>query len=33
MTAGRALSLPAALRELAPRWWQVDLAHGWLIVR
>ena len=25
--------LPAALRELAPGWWQVDLARGVLIVR
>lgn len=33
MTAGRALSLPAALRELSPRWWQLDLLHGVLIVR
>lgn len=33
MTSGRALSLPAALEELAPRWWQVDLLHGVLIVR
>jgi len=33
MTAGRALSLAAALQELQPRWWQVDLLHGWLIVR
>ena len=33
MTAGRTLSLPAALRELAPRWWQVDLLHGVLVVR
>lgn len=33
MTAGRALSLPAALRELAPRWWQLDLLHGVLIIR
>lgn len=33
MTAGRALSLPAALRELAPRWWQLDLVHGVLVVR
>jgi hypothetical protein len=33
MTAGRALSLPAALREIAPRWWQLDLLHGVLIVR
>jgi hypothetical protein len=33
MTSGRTLSLPAALRELAPRWWQVDLVHGVLVVR
>ena len=33
MTAGRTLSLPAALHELAPRWWQVDLVHGVLVVR
>jgi hypothetical protein len=33
MTAGRTLSLPAALRELGPRWWQVDLIHGVLVVR
>jgi hypothetical protein len=33
MTAGRALSLPAALRELSPRWWQLDLVHGVLVVR
>jgi hypothetical protein len=33
MTSGRSLSLPAALRELSPRWWQLDLLHGWLIVR
>jgi hypothetical protein len=33
MTSGRALSLPAALHELSPRWWQVDLLHGWLVVR
>ncbi len=33
MTSGRALSLPAALRELQPKWWQVDLLHGWLVVR
>ncbi|HET9011584.1 MAG TPA: hypothetical protein VFN38_07185 [Gemmatimonadaceae bacterium] len=33
MTSGRILSLPAALRELAPKWWQVDLLHGMLIVR
>jgi hypothetical protein len=33
MTSGRTLALPAALRELTPRWWQVDLVHGVLIVR
>jgi hypothetical protein len=33
MTSGRALSLPAALRELQPKWWQVDLLHGVLVVR
>jgi hypothetical protein len=33
MTAGRTLSLPAALRELSPRWWQLDLVHGVLVVR
>jgi hypothetical protein len=33
MTAGRTLSLPAALREIAPRWWQLDLVHGALVVR
>ena len=33
MTSGRALSLPAALRELGPRWWQLDLVHGVLVVR
>jgi hypothetical protein len=33
MTAGRMLSLPTALRELSPRWWQLDLTHGVLIVR
>ena len=33
MTSGRSLSLPAALRELAPSWWQVDLVRGVLIVR
>jgi hypothetical protein len=30
---GRVRSLSAALRELTPRWWQLDLAHGVLIVR
>ena len=33
MTTGRTLSLSAALHELAPRWWQVDLVHGVLIVQ
>ena len=33
MTSGRTLSLPAALDELAPSWWQLDLLHGWLVVR
>lgn len=29
----RVLDLVAALRELAPAWWQLDLAHGLLVVR
>ncbi len=33
MTSGRTLSLPAALAEIAPSWWQLDLLHGWLVVR
>jgi hypothetical protein len=33
MTSGRTLSLPGALAELAPSWWQLDLLHGWLVVR
>lgn len=33
MTYGRTLSLAAALRELAPRWWQLDLAHGVVVIR
>lgn len=33
MTSGRALPLTAALRELAPTWWQLDLPHGVLVVR
>ncbi len=33
MTAGRTLSLPAALRELGAKWWQLDLPHGVLVVR
>jgi hypothetical protein len=30
---GRVRPLAEALRELAPRWWQLDLAHGLLVVR
>jgi hypothetical protein len=30
---GHVASLPSALRELTPRWWQLDLPHGVLIVR
>lgn len=33
MTTGRILSLPAALREIQPRWWQLDLLHGVIVVR
>jgi hypothetical protein len=33
MTPGRVVSLPAALRELEPRWWQIDLLHGMIVVR
>jgi hypothetical protein len=33
MTSGRILSLPAALRELEPSWWQLDLVHGLLVIR
>lgn len=29
----RVVSLDAALRELRPSWWQIDLPHGVLIVR
>ena len=29
----RVLSLAAALRELSPAWWQIDLLHGLLVVR
>lgn len=29
----RVVGLPAALRELKPKWWQLDLVHGVLIVR
>ena len=30
---GRVHPLADALRELTPRWWQLDLAHGVLVVR
>lgn len=30
---GRVLTLAAALRELSPSWWQLDLVHGVLVVR
>ena len=30
---GRVRPLADALRELTPRWWQLDLAHGLLVVR
>ena len=33
LAPGRVRSLPAALRELTPRWWQLDLPHGVLVVR
>jgi hypothetical protein len=33
MTSGRTLTLTTALAELGPRWWQLDLLHGWLVVR
>jgi hypothetical protein len=33
LAPGRVRSLPVALRELAPRWCQLDLPHGVLIVR
>ncbi len=29
----RVLPLATALRELTPRWWQLDLVHGVLVVR
>ena len=29
----RVVTLAVALRELRPRWWQIDLVHGVLIVR
>ena len=33
LAPGRVRPLPDALRELAPRWWQLDLPHGLLVVR
>ena len=33
LAPGRVRSLDAALRELTPRWWQLDLPHGMLVVR
>jgi len=33
LAPGRVRSLDAALRELTPRWWQLDLPHGVLVVR
>lgn len=33
MTSGRTLSLPAALAEMQPSWWQLDLVHGVLVIR
>jgi hypothetical protein len=33
LAPGRVRSLPAALRELTPRWWQLDLPHGVLVAR
>ncbi len=33
MGPGRVRSLAAALEEIAPRWWQLDLPHGFLVVR
>ena len=33
LAPGRVRSLDAALRELTPRWWQLDLPHGILVVR
>jgi hypothetical protein len=29
----RVVSLAAALRELRPKWWQIDLPHGVLVIR
>lgn len=33
LAPGRVRPLAEALRELAPRWWQLDLPHGLLVVR
>jgi hypothetical protein len=33
LAPGRVRSLGAALRELTPRWWQLDLPNGLLVVR
>jgi hypothetical protein len=33
LTPGRVRPLDEALRELTPRWWQLDLPHGVLIAR
>jgi hypothetical protein len=33
LAPGHVSSLPEALRELTPRWWQLDLPHGVLVVR
>ena len=33
MTSGRTLELRDALDEMEPSWWQLDLVHGWLVVR
>lgn len=33
LAPGRVRPLDEALRELAPRWWQLDLPHGLLVVR
>jgi hypothetical protein len=33
LAPGRVRPLADALRELTPRWWQLDLPHGILVVR
>jgi hypothetical protein len=33
LAPGRVRSLDEALRELTPRWWQLDLPHGALVTR